>query len=589
MAKSERPNLSILIVSALLIVIIVRLFFIQIINGEEYEQISRNNFLKEVLVPSPRGSILDRFGKEIAVSRPVVNLYYKTSSTDDLSEIKKFLVFGLGIRKEIVKKVLNKAAISSNKNKRFLIKENLKLDIIYKIESRSNSFQSLELVVDYLRVYPFNEVGSHKFGYLKSNDKRDFVYGSFLSTRLGASGLEKVYDSKLQGENGSRYLLIDSRGREVFSKVVSIDKRKIKNIPGQDLSLTIDIEMEKLIYDSFGDFNGAAIVHDIESGEILALVSKPSFDPNLFSRSMSTKIWKNLRSGSEKPLLNRAFLSSNPPGSIIKIVTAVAALEEGAIEEETEYYCPGYYQLGERKFRCWKKSGHGKVNVVRALISSCDVFFYRAGLSLGVEAYSRWLENFGFGKRVALPFPQRPGVIPDKNFIDKYLKGKFYRGDMANVAIGQGYLTINPLQASIMTSIIASNGSYPNLRITNDGENIKNENLSISEKTLMLVQKGLLGVVNENGGTGFDAFDDGQLAGKTGTAQVISKSSRKYNSGKFKNHGWYTSYYPFASPKIVVTVFVENGVSGGRSAGPIIKKVVKYYKNNYLNLKGESN
>jgi penicillin-binding protein 2 len=299
--------------------------------------------------------------------------------------------------------------------------------------------------------------------------------------------------------------------------------------------------MEKLIYSSFGDFNGAVMVHEIKTGEILALVSKPSFDPNKFSKSISVPEWNKIKEKPYKPFLNRTLLSSNPPGSIIKIVTAVAALEEGVINESTQHYCRGYYELGGRKFRCWKQGGHGKVNVVSALITSCDVFFYKVGLSLGIKNYSKWLENFGFSKRVTLPFSQNRGVIPSTDFISKYLKGKWYKGDMVNVAIGQGYLTVNTVQASIMTSIIASNGIYPNLRIVH-GEQEDNRTLGISKKNLFLIQKGLLGVVNDRDGTGFHARSDGKLAGKTGTAQVIAKRSKDYNLGEFKNHGWYTSY-----------------------------------------------
>ena len=589
MAKSERSSLSILIVSLLLAVIILRLFYIQLINGYEYRRISNNNFLKEVIVPSPRGTIYDRFGKEIAHSKAVVNLYYKHNTKDNISNLRGFLSSDLEIEKKFLNKIIKKSKLGSNINKRFLLKEDLKLENIYKVENKISSYQSLELVVDYLRVYPFDRVGSHKIGYLKSNDKRDIVYGSFLSNRLGASGLEKIFDNDLRGESNSRFLLIDNRGREVRSKILSFEKEANDFKPGENLNLTIDIEMEKLIYSSFGNFNGAAVVHDIETGEILALVSKPSFNPNDFSKTISQKKWKSIQNQSNKPFLDRSFLSSNPPGSIIKIVTAVAALEEDVVTSETEHYCKGYYELGGRKFRCWKQGGHGKVNVVKALITSCDVFFYKVGLSLGIDRYSKWLKNFGFGEKINTLFSQNSGVIPNKNFINRYLKGKWYKGDMVNVAIGQGYLTVNPIQASIMTSIIASNGEYPELKVVKSSKNNKQKNLKIKKRNLLLVQKGLLGVVNERGGTGFHAFDDGQLAGKTGTAQVISKSSREYNLGKFKNHGWYTSYYPYTNPKIVITVFVENGVSGGSSGGPIIKRIVKYYKKNYMSNKGETN
>jgi penicillin-binding protein 2 len=204
------------------------------------------------------------------------------------------------------------------------------------------------------------------------------------------------------------------------------------------------------------------------------------------------------------------------------------------------------------------------------------------GLKLGIKKYAKWLDKFQFGQTNNLPFSQNPGVIPSEKFIKKYLNGKWYPGDMANVAIGQGYLTINVAQASIMTSIVASGGKIPELSVVKSNKKPVHENLKITESTLRVVQEGLLGVINNKKGTGFFARDDGKLAGKTGTAQVISKDARSYGYGKYRNHGWFTAYYPYDNPQIVISVFAEHGSSGGAAGGPIIKKIVKYYKKNYL-------
>ena len=318
MAKNTRSSLSILIVSTFLVIILLRLAYLQIYKGREFALISENNFVKEVVKSAPRGSILDRFNRKIAYSKPVINLYFKFNRNENKNEIKSFVLGNLGINKSKIDRIFT--AAEKRPNRRMLISRDLNLDQIYRIENNSRQFNSLELVVDYLRVYPYSEVGSHKIGYLKANDKRDLIYGTLLSTRLGATGLEKIYEDTLSGKSGSSYILVDSRGNEVAVDSVIYEKQDGKAIPGEDLSLTVDIELEKLIFESFGKLNGAGMVHDIDTGEILALVSKPSYDPNLFSQEISKKDWIKLRKNKAKPFLDRALFSSNPPGSIVKII-----------------------------------------------------------------------------------------------------------------------------------------------------------------------------------------------------------------------------------------------------------------------------
>lgn len=580
MAKISRKSFSILTVSILVLIIFLRLIHLQLWSGENYLLVSQNNFLREVFTPSPRGEIRDRLGRQIAFSKPVINLYLRTDTNENLEDIKTTLHNVLNINQKKLDEI--KPGDFSYVSKRILIKKYLNLNQIYKIENELKRFQSLELVVDYLRIYPYGEVGAHKIGYLTTNDKKDLIYGSFLSTRTGVTGLEKKFNDQLQGKLGTRYLLVDSSGREVKKIESDFKQISVKTKKGEPLDLTIDIELEKLIFDSFGDLNGAAMVHDINTGEVLAMVSKPSFDPNIFSQPISNKDWNKLIENKSKPLLDRVFLVSSPPGSIIKIVTAIAALEENVIDKDTELYCPGHIVIGGRKFRDWLRGGHGTINVKQALIVSSDVFFYQVGLKLGVKKFAKWLGRFEFGELNDLPFSQNPGTIPDEEFIKKSLNGNWYPGDMANVAIGQGYLTINVVQASIMTSIIASNGKIPKFSIVKSGKKPVQNKLEISESNLQLIQEGLLGVINDKKGTGFFARDDGKLAGKTGTAQVISKDTRKYGHGRYRNHGWFTAYYPYENPQIVISIFAEHGSSGGAAGGPIIKKIVQYYKKNYI-------
>ena len=577
MAKSTRSNLSILIVTIFFLVIISRLFYLQIIKGEQYQEISRKNFIREAIIPSPRGLILDRNGKQIAYSRPVVNLYVKNANDLKFNEIKNNLSNYL----ELDPSLKSKNEKSYVGIQRRLLKKDLSIDEIYLIEDLFKDISNIELIVDYIRVYPYGESASHLTGHLTSNDKKDFMYGNLFSNRKGANGLEKFFDKTLAGNVGSKFLYVDSKGREIIGQDVE-DSRSKDIKKGNNIKTTIDIELQKTIYDQFVNFNGAVIVSDLKSGEILALVSKPGFDPNLFSQPISSREWNKLKTDKSKPFLNRAFLVSSPPGSIIKIITAVAGLEEEVVSPSTEYYCPGYTKVGNRNFRCWLRGGHGMQDVKKALITSCDVYFYKVGLGLGIKKYSSWLKKFGIGNsHNYLPFKQKSGVVPDRNFIDKYLNGKFYSGDMVNVAIGQGYLTLNVVQANKIISIIANDGEFVPYKLFDSIDQSKSEKLKIKPKNLKVIKDGLLGVVNDSNGTGFHARDDLLLAGKTGTAQVISKDSANYGYGEYKNHGWFTAYYPFDDPKIAITVFAEHGDSGGRAGGPIIKKIVSYYKENY--------
>ena len=578
MAKSTRSNLSILIVAIFFLVIIFRLFHLQIIKGEYYQEISRKNFIREAIIPSPRGLILDRNGKQIAYSRPVVNLYIKNADKSKFNEIKNNLSNYIKLEPSL--KLMNQKSHSGIQRR--LLKKDLSIDEIYLIEDLFKDVSNIELIVDYIRVYPYGESASHLTGHLTSNDKKDFMYGNLFSNRKGANGLEKFFDKTLTGNVGSKYLYVDSRGREVIGQEIEYDYESKDIEKGSNIQTTIDIELQKIIYDQFVTFNGAVIVSELKSGEILALVSKPGFDPNLFSQPISNSEWNKLKADKSKPFLNRAFLVSSPPGSIIKIITAVAGLEEEVVTPSTEYYCPGYTKVGNRNFRCWLKGGHGMQDVKKALISSCDVYFYKVGLNLGIKKYSSWLKKFGIGiSHDYLPFKQKSGVVPDKQFIDKYLNGKFYSGDMVNVAIGQGYLTLNVVQANKIISIIANDGEFVPYKLFDSTNQLNSKKLKIKPKNLRVIKDGLLGVVNDSNGTGFHARDDLLLAGKTGTAQVISKDSSNYGYGKYKNHGWFTAYYPFNDPRIAITVFAEHGDSGGRAGGPIIKKIVSYYKENY--------
>ena len=580
MARSTQSNISILIISIFFLIGLFKLFHLQIFNGEKYKNISKNNFLREATVPSARGIIYDRNGTKISYSKPIVSLYIKSNSIENLKILLENLKNTIVISENRIKNILqsnSKVSVS----KRILVKKDLSINEIFEIETNFSNNQNLELMNDYLRVYPYKEVGSHFIGHLTSDDKKDKIYGSLFWNRKGAIGIESDKNSELSGVEGSKFFFVNSLGNEVNV----IDEKLTPTYPqkGQDVHTTIDIELQKLIYESMESFNGGVLVTSIETGEVLAIVSKPGFDPNLFSKPISTNQWKKLKNSKDNLFLNRVFYVTNPPGSIIKIITGLAGLEEKKVTKDTKFYCPGYTKVGNKRFRCWLKGGHGNVNLSKALTTSCDVYFYKLGLLLGIDKYSNWLDKFGVGKNISgLPYIQKKGTIPNRRFIEKSLNGNFYNGDMANVSIGQGYITLNVLQAHKIISLIANKGKFTGFNIYKDVKNNEIDEIKFNQDNLIIIEQGLVGAINDRGGTGFFARDDGKLAGKTGTAQIISKESRLYGKGKFKNHGWFSAYYPYNNPKIAITVFAENGESGGKAGGPIIKKIVSFYKQQYI-------
>ena len=253
-------------------------------------------------------------------------------------------------------------------------------------------------------------------------------------------------------------------------------------------------------------FNGGVLVTSIETGVVLAIVSKPGFDPNLFSKPISTNQWKKLKNSKDNLFLNRVFYVTNPPGSIIKIITGLAGLEEKKVTKDTKFYCPGYTKVGNKRFRCWLKGGHGNVNLSKALTTSCDVYFYKLGLLLGIDKYSNWLDKFGVGKNISgLPYIQKKGTIPNRRFIEKSLNGNFYNGDMANVSIGQGYITLNVLQAHKIISLIANKGKFTGFNIYKNVKNNEIDEIKFNQENLIIIEQGLVGAINDRGGTGFFA------------------------------------------------------------------------------------
>jgi penicillin-binding protein 2 len=464
------------------------------------------------------------------------------------------------------------------------LRDGLTFQEMASIKARLSDYPGLIIHVEQTRYYPYGEVGAHLVGYLgklgptelKKEDFKNVPRQAFI----GQWGIEKMFDSYLRGKPGRRVIEVDALGRRL---------RLIKEEPperGSDLHLSIDLELQKAAEQAFDGKVGALVALKASTGEILAMVSRPSFDPNLFSRGITYQDWVRLAEDKSYPLLNRGLQSQYPPGSTFKIATAIAGLEEGAITPDTTVTCQGAIRVGRWRFRCWKRSGHGKVDLHRAIVESCDVFFYKAGQETGIDAIANYARGLGLEAESGLGLvKEKRGLIPDTEWKRRVKKQSWYLGETFNASIGQGFVLATPMQLARMTST-AVNGGYlykpTPIRTEEQPEPVSRN--PISQETLDIIKKALRGVVSERHGTGRAADSQiVEIGGKTGTAQVISsrEETRKEEElpYKLRDHAWFVAFAPVESPEIALAVLVEHGGHGGTAAAPIARKAIEAYVN----------
>lgn len=548
----------------------LRLWYLQVIKGSEYKEIAEHNRLRGIDMPSPRGIIYDRNSKPLVKNVPSFDVSVIAEDlprdTETLSELGRLT----GLSPEEIRKRL---AAPVDLNGAVKLRQDVSFEEVAKIESGKIDFPGLRVEVIVSREYFYWHFASHVVGYLgrltlkQSNDPEysDVPREAFI----GQWGVEKIYDRFLRGTAGKRIFEVDAIGRVV--KVVG----KQEYVKGDDIRLTIDIDLQTAAEEGLAGKRGAVVALDPNSGEILALASAPSFDPNLFARGISYDDWKDLVNDPLNPLLNRAIQSQYPPGSVFKIITAIAALEEGIITTDTHFQCNGSITLG-RVFRCWKEGGHGSVALYRAIVESCDVYFYELGKRLGVDTIAQYAHDFGLGKTAGIELEgERPGVVPSTAWKLRTRKEKWFKGETLNTAIGQGYLAVTPMQVARFVAAVVNGGRLyrPHLLKERDAGNAP-EKVHLRQETLDFIREALVGVVSEDSGTGrLSRSNIVSIGGKTGTAQVIGGKSKK----NYEDHAWFAAFAPGENPGIVVAVFVEHGGHGGSVAAPIAKKVIEAY------------
>jgi penicillin-binding protein 2 len=578
MLSENRESKKIVFISYIIVfaflIILLRLWQLQILQGEDFRKTSESNRLRVIGIPAPRGIIFDRNNIPLVKNTP----YFCASLIPEEFEARNIGRLSMLLGLPAVEISGKMAKGSKNPLAPIKLKEGLTFEEVSFIEARRSDFPGLMIEVETTRNYLYGSTGSHIIGYLgklspgqsQSPEFDDVPPNAFI----GQWGVEKLFDKSLRGTAGQRIIEVDALGKELRLL------REIPPVKGSDLALSIDIALQRKAEEAFEGRAGALVALQPETGEVLGLVSSPSFDPNKFAKGISYDDWVSLSRDEKLPMLNRAVQSQYPPGSTFKIITAIAALDKGVMDEHTSVDCRGGIRYGKWHFGCWKKSGHNVVSVHRALVESCDVFFYEAGKRLGIDAIYDYASRFGLGKATGILLgSEKEGLIPNTGWKREKKKEPWYIGETFVNSIGQGYVSVTPLQLAEMTSAVVNGGTVYKPLILKDAESVPLSKAGVGQETLEKMRHYLADVVNEPNGTGWVAKSNvTTIGGKTGTAQVVGirKDSRDLPE-KFRDHAWFVAFAPIERPDIALSVLVEHGGHGGSVAAPIAKKAIEAY------------
>ncbi len=590
-------RLVVLFALAVFSIYVFQLWYLQVAKGHYYRERSENNRIRTVSIRSPRGIVFDRNGVPLVENRPAFHLMLVREDIKDSETLENVLQAVSSLAGKSVEEL--KAVLEANKSKRrfepIRLVADIDRDTLARVEARRLRLPGVYVDVEPRRGYKFSGTAAHLVGYLgeisEEELKKDIYQGYQAGEFIGKGGIEKSFEKFLRGESGWRQVEVDAVGRQIRSLQERLP------ISGRDMWLTIDLDLQRVAEECLSGKVGSIVAVDPNSGEILAMASSPTFDQERFVRGMSLDEWKKFISDNSHPLLNRAVSSAYPPGSTYKPFVAVAALEEGVMSPKSVVSCPGYYFFADRRYRCWRDTGHGAVDVHRAIVESCDVYFYTVGMKLGVDTIAAYAKMFGFGELSGIELPsERPGLIPTRDWKLKATGIPWQKGETISISIGQGFDQVTPLQAAMAYAALVNGGTLwtpklvYRLEAADDGEQdlVKpkiRRKLSVRRETLDLVKKGLVGVVNEGRGTAHAiALKDVVLGGKTGTAQVVRmgenidrKAHQRSLAEHHKDHAWFVGFGPAEKPEIVVAVIVEHGGHGSSGAAPLAQRVMRKY------------
>jgi len=582
---------------ALAVILLGRLFFLQIEQFFHYRTLSDENRVAVRPLPPPRGLIYDRSGRLLVENEPAFALKMHPDHVEDvdrlLDRLGRVLPAAADQRQAMERRIADKPPYLP-----VTLLEGLSSEQVATFAARQHQFPSIRIRARSQRNYLYGPLTAHLLGYLAKPDQRDFrQYDPDLyppGTRIGKMGLEREYEALLHGTPGSREVETDAHGRMV--REIGTDRPE----PGHDLHLTLDQHLQKATHEALSEFREAsAVALNPQTGGVLAMASRPTFNPNQFIGGLSDRTWKELQNDPDEPLVNRALQGLYPPASTIKPVLALAGLKNGAIDEDTEFTCDGTFRVGrdDHTFHCWKERGHGPLDVDEAIAQSCDVFFYKLADRMGIEPIHRALDAFGLGRRSGIDLPgERKGLNPGPAWKRRTHDDIWYPGETVMTAIGQGYMQVTPLQLGVMAAALA-NGGYrvkPHLvravqdPVSGDIRYPEPERQPIElgrEGPMQKVRGAMRRVIRSIHGTGHSLVGGRvPLAGKTGTAQVIridrgleEQLDPEEKKRRLRDHALFVAFAPVEDPQIAVAVVVEHGISGGRTAGAVARKIVDSY------------
>lgn len=590
-----RCVVSLVIVAGCFFILGLRLWYLQILRGDFFRDQSENNRIRTVFVPPPRGMIYDRHGKLIARNRPSFNIELVP---EDSPNPRESLVALARLLETDPGAYLGRLS-DQKKRRRYeprLIVKDVTRDMVAKVAAHSYELPGIVVGVTPSREYIYGSLGAHVLGYIReiTREQLDSLsfqgYGYRQGDMVGQYGIEGRWELDLQGKRGVQAVVVNAAG-------IRIEESSFEpEVAGRNISLTLDFDVQQAADQALAGKHGAIVALAPATGEVLALSSSPAFDPNMFAGEMTADIWRDLVSGPDKRLNNRAVQGAYPPGSVFKFIMAAAGLSEGVISTAERINCPGSYRVGSRVFRCHKKSGHGPVDMMEAIYKSCDVYFYTLGSRLGIDRIHDYAARFGLGTLTGLDLvTENPGIVPSTAWKKAYFRNpedqKWYPGETPSVSIGQGALTVTPLQTARALAALVNGGRVLRPRLVRGVESREGgwryedfkpdegKPLGIEPSVLRIVQKGLEETVNNPGGTGGRARLPEEFrihsAGKTGTAQSASADTQL--ALKMGDHAWFAGYAPADKAEIVVVAVVEHGGHGGAIAAPLVNQVMQAY------------
>lgn len=574
--------------------LIGRLYYLQVMESDKYMLLAEENRINMRLLSPRRGRVLDRFGTELASNRRnyrVTIVAEQTRNVDATLEALSKLIQVDDTQRARVKREIERR----RKFVPVVVAENLSWDDFAKVNLHSPDLPGVQLDVGETRDYPYAGTFSHVVGYVGAVSETEIGDDPLLELpgfRIGKSGVEKVYDERLRGRAGHSQIEVNAYGRAIR------ELERHNGVPGEDIVLTIDADLQRFAQERFGEESGAGVVMDIHTGDILALVSNPGYDPNWFNVGITGPQWRQLNGDKYKPLINKAIQGQYPPGSTFKMLVGLAALEAGTMTPDTRVFCPGHMEFGNNTFHCWKKGGHGTMNMASAIEESCDVYFYEAARRTGVDKVAEMAKRLGLGEFTGIDLTgERRGLIPTRAWKQAVLGQPWAQGENLVIGIGQGYVTSTPLQLAVMTARLANGGYAVQPRIVRKDDALgpttdprlasqRWPHIGLKREQLDLALEGMIRVTTPPRGTASGAritLAQYAMAGKTGSSQVrrISRLERETRVRKNEEKPWeerdhalFVAYAPISAPRYACAVIVEHGGSGAKMAAPIARDIM---------------